>query len=199
MRFPAEQERADVIQARELFMSGCEKEDQSEFIFLDESGLHLGMSSLYGRAKSAERVRSFDPFNKGKRTTMIAAISCEKVEAATVGEWHVDGDIFLSFIELCLVPTLRPGNIVIMDNLSTHKISGVRERIEAVGARLVYLPPYSPDLSPIELCWSKIKRMIRKKAPRTFEELKEVTSEAFKSIKTSDLEGWFTHCGYCTD
>jgi len=199
MRFPAEQERADVIQARELFISGCEKEDQSEFIFLDESGLNLGMSSLYGRAKSDERLRSFDPFNKGKRTTMIAAMSSERIEAATFGEWHVDGDIFLSFIECCLVPTLHPENIVIMDNLSTHKVSGVRERIEATGARLVYLPPYSPDLSPIELCWSKIKGIIRKKAPRTFEELKEATCEAFRSIKKNDLKEWFTHCGYCID
>ena len=188
-----------MIEAREIFIKGYQQEDQNEFIFLDESGLHLGMSNLYGRGKSYERVKSFDPFNKGKRVTMIAAIGSEKIEVATFGEWHVDGSIFLNFIKSCLVPILRPGKIVIMDNLSVHKLSEVRQQIEATGARLVYLPPYSPDLSPIELCWSKIKSIIRKKVPRTFDELKAATCEAFRHINKSDLQGWFSHCGYCID
>lgn len=198
-RFPAEQKRADVERAREEFRSHCEQEVAEDFIFLDESGLHLGMSSLYGRAKSGQRVKSYEPFNKGSRVTMIAAIGLEEVIAASFGQWHVDGDIFLGFIEQCLAPALQPGQVVIMDNLSTHKVAGVREQIEATGARLVYLPPYSPDFNPIELFWSKVKHYIRKKAARNFKQLCAAISDAFKSITSSDLQGWFEHCQYCID
>lgn len=180
-------------------MEACEQEDANKFIFLDESGLHLGMNSRYGRTQLHKRLKSFEPFNKGSRVTMIAAMGVEKVQAATFGEWHVDGEIFLDFIRECLAPTLQPGHVVIMDNLSTHKVAGIQEIIEAAGARLVYLPPYSPDLSPIELCWSKLKTMIRKKAARTFEELKSVICDAFKSIHPNDLAAWFEHCGYNID
>ena len=157
------------------------------------------MHSLYGRCKSHERLRSYAAFNKGTRVTMIAAIGPEEVTSATYGQWHVDGEIFLGFIRECLVPVLQPDQIVIMDNLSTHKVAGVRELIESTGARLVYLPPYSPDFSPIELFWSKIKTIIRKYAARTFAELQKAITMAFKSINRSDLTGWFEHCGYNID
>jgi transposase len=168
-----------------------------KFIFIDESGVHLGMTRGYGRALSHERAVSFSPFNKGTRVTMIAAIGVNKIKTATFGDWHVDGNIFLGFIQECLVPVLESGQYVFLDNLSTHKVVGVREAIEAVGAKLIYLPPYSPDLNPIELCWSKIKNYLQKKAARTFEQLQQVMSEAFKSVNSSDLENWFEHCGYC--
>jgi transposase len=154
------------------------------------------MSPLYGRAKGGSRVKSHEPFNKGTRVTMIAAIGLEGVKAATFGEWHVDGNIFLEFIRQILVPVLNEGQIVFMDNLSTHKVSGVRELIEATGAKLVYLPPYSPDLNPIELLWSKLKQFIRKKSARTINALSEAISEAFKTVTTTDLSAWFKHCGY---
>jgi transposase len=188
-----------VQQAREVFIESCQQESVEKFIFLDESGLHLGMSPMYGRAKGGGRVKSHEPFNKGKRVTMIAAIGLEEVKAATFGEWHVDGNIFLEFIRQVLVPVLNPGQMVFMDNLSTHKVSGVRELIEATGAKLVYLPPYSPDLNPIELFWSKVKHTIRKKSARTFHALSEAISEAFKSVNSTDLFGWFEHCGYRID
>lgn len=104
------------------------------------------MSRLYGRGFRHKRIKSFAPFNKGTRVTLIAAIGIEEVKAAMFGQWHIDGDIFLQFIQKCLVPVLRPGQFVLMDNLNVHKVSGIRESIEAVGAKLVYLPPYSPDL-----------------------------------------------------
>lgn len=178
-------------------MECCALLDANHFIFLDESGSHLGMSRLYGRGKSHERVKSYAPFNKGVRVTMIAAVGVEGVKAASFGEWHVDGEIFLQFIQECLVPALEPGQVVLMDNLSVHKVSGVQQAIEAVGARLVYLPPYSPDLSPIELAWSKIKTYLRKKSARTFDELKSAICEAFAEITQTDLQAWFEHCGYC--
>ena len=182
-----------------MYRDSCEQENPHHFIFLDESGVHVGMSSRYGRAKRHQRVVSYLPFNKGQRVTLIAAIGIEEIKAALYGEWHLDGDLFLNFIQVCLLPVLKPYHVVLMDNLSAHKVAGVRTLIEATGARLVYLPPYSPDLSPIELAWSKIKGIIRKKSARTYEELKEAISIAFKSIKQSDLVGWYEHCGYNVD
>lgn len=157
------------------------------------------MSRLYGRAYGGERIKSYEPFNKGKRVTMVAAMGIEGIKAATFGQWHLDGDLFLEFINQCLVPCLEPGTIVLMDNLSSHKVAGVREAIEARGARLVYLPAYSPDLTPIELCWSKLKTFIRKKAVRTFTDLKKAVCEAFATIRGSDIQGWYEHCGYSID
>lgn len=169
------------------------------FIVLDESGCDLGMSQGYGRALTSERAYEDAPFNRGTRVTLLAAIGLSEVKAATFGAWHLDGVIFLQFVKEQLVPELRKGDIVVMDNLSTHKVKGVKEAIEGAGAQLVYLPAYSPDLSPVELCWSKIKSYMRKKAARTLEELTEVIKEAFQRIEKSDLRGWFKHCGYCID
>lgn len=195
--FPAEQQRPDVQQARADFKEYFLEMSINKLIFLDESGVHLARTRAYGRGLSHERVVSYAPCNKGTRVTMIAAIGAEEVKAATFGDWHVDGDIFLDFISRCLVPVLEPGNLVFLDNLKAHKVGGIREAIESVGAKLIYLLPYSPDLNPIELCWSKIKSYLRKKTARTFEHLKQVISEAFHEITPTDLQAWFEHCGYC--
>lgn len=165
-------------------------------IFIDESGLHLGMTRGYGRGLSSDRVMDFAPFNKGTRVTMIGAIGAGEVKAAMYGDWHLDGDIFTGFVKECLVPVLHPGQMVFMDNLRTHKVAGIKELIEATGAKLIYLPPYSPDLNPIELCWSKLKAYIRKQEARSFRALGKAIKEAFKTITQSDLEAWFQHCGY---
>jgi transposase len=109
----------------------------------------------------------------------------------------VDGAAFLAFVQEVLVSQLRPGQVVVLDNLKAHKVAGVREAIEAVGARLLYLPPYSPDFSPIEECWSKIKAILRTKAARTLESLQQAITEAFAAITSQDAQGWFTHAGYC--
>jgi transposase len=184
------------VAERELFIDTFSEVDAEEMIFIDESGLHLGMTRGYGRGLSSDRVIDFAPFNKGTRVTMIGAISAGEVKAAMYGDWHLDGDIFTSFVKECLVPVLRPGQMVFMDNLRTHKVAGIKELIEATGARLIYLPPYSPDLNPIELCWSKLKSYIRKQEARSFGALGRAIKEAFKTITKSDLEAWFQHCGY---
>jgi len=154
------------------------------------------MTRAYGRAPGQERVKSLTPFNKGKRTTIVAAIGINEVKTALYGNWHMDGEIFTNFIKQCLVPVLQPGQIVIMDNLSTHKVAGIRVLIEKAGAQLVYLPPYSPDLTPIELFWSKVKSFIKKQEARTVKNLGKAIKEAFKTVTAQDLEGWFSHCGY---
>ena len=128
--------------------------------------------------------------------TVLGALSLEgMVEAMTI-EGSTDGQVFSTFIEDVLVPALRPGQIVIMDNLSSHKVDGIQDAIEAVGARLEYLPPYSPDFSPIEKCWSKFKAILRAKAARTCEHLDQAITEAFDMITPQDARGWFAHCGY---
>lgn len=181
---------------RQLYQESLEPIDKTRLIFIDESGTHLGMGRLYGRAKGAERIKSFTPFDKGKRITLIAALGAEEIKTGLFGHWYIDGVLFLEFIAHCLVPVLKAGDIIIMDNLSAHKVVGVKEAIESVNAQLIYLPPYSPDLSPIELCWSKIKNHLRKKAARDYESLQLAICEAFKTVTASDIENWFAHCGY---
>ena len=112
-------------------------------------------------------------------------------------EGSVDGEVFLAFIEQILVPTLRPGQVVVMDNLAAHKGAAVRTAIEATGAQLLFLPPYSPDLNPIEECWSKLKAWLRKQAARTHEALEQALTEAFQLITSDDARGWFNHRGHC--
>jgi len=112
------------------------------------------------------------------------------VEAAT------DTDIFLTYLQQVLGPKLKAGNVVVMDNLSVHKVARVREIIEAAGAQLLYLPPYSPDLNPIEPCWSKIKQKMRALKARVVEALEKATTEAVQAVSPKDAEGWFGYCGY---
>ena len=136
-------------------MQECKPED---LIFIDESGAKLNMDSAYGRAQGGQRVKASKPYCRGKTISMIGAVSLLGVVAAMYGEWATDGIAFLAFIQSMLVPQLRPGHIVIMDNARFHKLQQVSEAIENTGAQLVFLPPYSPDFSPIELMWSKLKK-----------------------------------------
>ena len=165
-------------------------------IFLDESGANLRMAPLFGRGHGGERVVAAVPFNRGNRLTMIGAVSFEKVEAALYGEWAANGEIFLNFIIKMLCPVLKSHHVVIMDNVSFHQVCGVKEAIESVGAKLIYLPPYSPDLNPIEQMWGKIKNCLRKESARTLNKFAKSIKVAFTSIQATDLENWYGHCGY---
>jgi hypothetical protein len=156
-------------------------------IFLDESGANLRMAPLYGRAKGGKRVFAAVPFNRGNRITMLSAISFNKVVAALYGEWAADGEIFLNFVINCICPMLEKHHVVVMDNVAFHQVFGVREAIEATGAKLIYLPPYSPDLNPIEQMWGKVKNYLRKEAARTLDKFAISIKAAFMSIKPTDL------------
>ena len=129
---------------------------------------------------------------------MLAAIGLDGVQAPFALEGAIDGEAFLIYVEQVLLPTLHGGEIVVLDNLGCHKHPRVRELIESVGAELWYLPPYSPDFSPIEPMWSKIKQILRSLAARTFEGLIEAIGVALENVTTDDLNGWFTYCGYTT-
>jgi transposase len=165
-------------------------------IFIDESGARLTLDLLYGRAQGGQRVNASKPYRRGQTLSIIGAVSLEGVVAAMYGEWATDGAAFLCFIRTLLVPHLRRGHIVIMDNVRFHKLQEVNEIIERTGARLLFVPPYSPDLSPIELMWSKLKQYLRKPAARTLGRFHQAPLEAFGTLTDYDFEEWFSHCGY---
>ena len=165
-------------------------------IFIDESGANLSFCRSYARAMGGDRVKYACPYPRGNKYTMIGAISVSSVEAALYGEWSADSEIFLEFVKRQLVPELSYGKVVIVDNVSFHKVAEVKEVIETTGAKLFFLPPYSPDLSPIELMWSKIKSILKKISPRTKFQFKKAVHTAFAEVAEKDLASWFSHCGY---
>lgn len=170
--------------------------DANKLIFIDESGANLRMESTYARGEGGQRVKMPVPCDRGTHLSIIGAISTQKIEAALYGEWATDGEIFLSFIEERLAPQLKPGHIVVMDNIKFHLQASVAKAIELKGAKVIFLPPYSPDYSPIENMWSKLKNTLRKLAPRSLKEFKKAIRVAFKEISQTDLINWFKHCGY---
>lgn len=164
--------------------------------FLDEAGSNIAMTRLYGRAAPGERVVDNAPQNYGENITMLATLSLDGITAPMTVAGAVDGIVFKTYVEKVLAPTLLKGDIVIMDNLRAHKVAGVSQLIEARGARVIYLPPYSPDLNPIEKCWSKIKTYLRAAKARTREALEEALKKALRLVSAKDAIGWFASCGY---
>jgi transposase len=172
------------------------KIEASNFIFIDECGANLRMESSYARAEGSKRIKMPCPFNRGPKLSIIGGISTKKIEAALYGEWSTDGEIFFTFIEKQLVPQLEAENIVVMDNVKFHLQERVRKAIESEGAKAIFLPPYSPDFSPIEKMWSKIKNTLPKLKARTLKEFHKAIRIAFKEVSESDLINWFKCCGY---
>lgn len=154
------------------------------------------MTRRYGRAPRGERVVGTVPQNYGAKVTILAALGSQGVEAVMTIEGASDAAVFQAYVAQVLRPTLRPGDIVIMDNLRAHKVAGIREALEQTGAQWLYLPPYSPDLSPIEPCWSKLKTALRTAQARTREALEQAIAQALATITVSDAHNWFLHCGY---
>ena len=154
------------------------------------------MERRYGRSLRGERAVGSAPVNYGPNVSVIGAVRQEGVVTALAVEGATDSELFLAFTERVLAPELRAGDVVVMDNLSAHKTKGVREAIEAVGAHLLYQPPYSPDFNPIEQCWSKLKHFLRTTAARNKEALYQALAQGFNLISTQDLAGWFQFCGY---
>lgn len=164
-------------------------------IFLDESGVTTSMTRLYGRCEGGARIREGTPGGRWSVLTMLGALSLGGVKAMMTIEAATDGDIFRSFLEFVLCPKLEAGDVVVLDNLSAHKVAGVQELVQARGARLLYLPPYSPDLNPIEPAWSKLKTLLRAVKARTNQALEEAISTLLKQITAADAAAWFRHCG----
>jgi transposase len=164
--------------------------------FIDESGVNVGLTRLFGRASAGQRVVEATPGHSGTHYTLIAALSWQGVQAAWLLPGAMDREAFDVYIAQVLAPTLRRGDIVLMDNLSAHTGPRTRQFIEATGAQLEFLPPYSSDFNPIELCWSKVKQALRTAKARTFDSLLEALADAFASVTHADIEAWFAHCRY---
>ena len=165
-------------------------------MFLDESGVTTEMTRRYGRAPGGERVREATPAGHWRTLTLLGAMTTEGLLATRTVESRTDGDVFLAYVDQVLGPRLQPGQVVVLDNLAAHKVTGVRERIEAAGAQLLYLPPYSPDFNPIEKCWSKVKQLLRSAKARTLEVLQAAVAEALAAITSQNASAWFHHCEY---
>lgn len=170
--------------------------DAHGLVFVDESGTQTTMTPRYSRAPRGQRAYGAAPRNHGKDTTPIAALSAAGIGAAMTLEGAADAEAFVAYVTDVLVPTLVPGQIVVMDNLSVHKDARVRQRIEGAQCRLAYLPAYSPDMTPIEQAFSKVKAFLRRVEARTREALDGAISAALATITAADTAGWFTACGY---
>lgn len=181
---------------RREFLATLARLTPESLVFLDESGAKTNMTRLYGRAPRGARVVDYSAHGHWKTTTMLGAVRLEGVTAGLVVDAATDGMVFLTFVERVLVPALRPGDVVVMDNLGAHKGAKAREAIEAAGARVLFLPPYSPDLNPIESMWAKVKQCLRSAAARTFEALVEAIAQAWRQVTRSDCRGFFHGCGY---
>ncbi len=193
----SEQERPDVQEARATFFAD-ELTDVplADVVVLDESYATTTFTRPRGRCPVNRRLRQRVPAGHWKRLTILGAIGMGGVVAAATVEAATDADVFRTFVTDCLIPALRPGMVVVMDNLSAHKVHGVREALEAAGCRVVYLPPYSPDMSPIEPIWSKAKSVIRMLEARTVEDLDAAVALALEQVTATDCRNCFADCGY---
>ena len=197
----SEQKSEDVAQARKEWKEKQENHVElpvDKLVFLDESGVNIDMVRRYGRAKNKNRVNDYAPVNTPKKTTLVSSVRLDGTQAYEFFQGSLNGKNFLSYVKNTLIPTLKKGDIVVMDNLSCHKVKGVKEAIEEAGASVLYLPPYSPDFNPIEMMWSKMKTLLRNWKTDTPELLHSVIPDAFSSVSVSDISGWFTASGYCS-
>lgn len=192
----AEQDRPDVAARREEWRRWIEDVDIECLIFIDETWAKTNMTRLRGRAPRGERLIDKTPHGHWKTTTLIGALDCRGLRCSTVVDGAVNRDVFEAFVEQILLPQLRPGDIVVMDNLSSHKGERVTELIESVGAKVRYLPPYSPDLNPIEMIFSKIKQLLRSLACRTVARLWRAMQSVLDCVSPSDALNCFAHAGY---
>jgi len=170
--------------------------DPADLVFVDESGSHQAMARDYARAPQGQRAQGTKPLNRGRHVTMVGALGVLGVVAAMMLEGFMDGAACLVFVPEVLAAQLRPGQVVVLDNLKAQKVAGVQQAIAAVGAGVLYLPPYSPEFSPIEEGWSKVKTVLRTKAARTVEQLGQAIAEAFAAITSQDARGGLAHAGY---
>ena len=196
MAHAAEQSRADVKEAREAWLEGQIEFDPEKLVFIDETGATTKMARLYGRALRGERCRAAVPHGHWKTTTFTAGLRIGGLAAPMILDGPMDGSAFRVYVTQVLVPELAPGDTVIMDNLPAHKVRGVRNAIEAAGAKLIYLPPYSPDFNPIEMAFAKLKAFLRAAAARTIPDLWDALKNALDAFTPNECRNYFSAAGY---
>jgi transposase len=192
----SEQERPDVAAGRHVWRATQGMLDPRKLVFIDETGCATNMGRLYGRAPRGQRVKGHVPHGHWKITTFTAGLRINGLSAPMVPDGPMNAESFQAYIEQILVPMLSPGDIVVMDNLSSHKGEGVGLAIEAAGAQLRYLPPYSPDLNPIEQAFSKLKAHLRKHAGRSIESLWWRIGQLLGQFSSAECQSFFRHAGY---
>jgi len=186
----------DVQEKRKHWKELQPKIEPSRLVFLDESGVNTDMTRRYARAKAGLRANDHTPLNTGKTTTIVSSVRTDGTTVPMFLSGSLNGEKFKEYIGKYLVPTLHHGDIVVMDNLRCHKVDGIEQMIEEAGATVKYLPPYSPDLNPIEQMWSKIKAFLRKVKTRSVDILMDALPSAFATITVQNILGWFYHDGY---
>jgi len=174
-------------------MAQCEVE---RLKFIDEAAVHTAMTRRYGRAAPGKRVSDSVPRNYGTSTSVLSCLGWDGVTATMTVDGAVDTLAFDAYVTQVLRPSVQAGDILVLDNLGAHKASGIEEVAAACGARVIWLPPYSPDYSPIEPMWSKVKAALRAAKARTRNALERALSDALKLVSETDIRGWFRHCGY---
>ena len=202
----AEQHREDVAEKREEWKAAQPDMDVKNIVFLDTvlvgcnsfvaTWTKTNMTPLYGRAPIGKRVMDFVPHGHWKTTTFLAALRHDGLTAPMVIDGAINGELFLAYVKQILLPTLKEGDIVVMDNLGSHKVAGVEEAIHSVGARVLYLPPYSPDFNPIEMVFSKLKTLIRKAKLRNVKDLWNKLGELCDFFSPQECRKYFNHAGY---
>ena len=192
----SEQDRPDVKAKRLCWHRDISEIPINHLVFLDESSASTSLARLYGRCGVGERLSGSSPYGHWMTVSMLCAIRTDGPIAPLLVDGAVDGAMFTAWIEQSLLRELRQGDVVIMDNLNTHRVAGVAKLLNAAGYEYYYLPPYSPDYNPIENMWSKVKSILKRLAARTFEELMEAMKTAILSVTEDDCKGFFNHCGY---
>jgi len=192
----SEQDRPDILKRREAWFDGQLDLDPENLIFIDETWASTNMGRRYGRAPKGERLRAGVPHGHWKTTTFVAGLRLSGLVAPMVLDGPINAITFQAYVDQVLVPELQTGDVVIMDNLGSHKGSGVREAIEAAGAKLLYLPPYSPDFNPIEKAFSKLKALLRKAAERTVDALWGTIGALLPAFTPQECANYFATAGY---
>ena len=183
-------------QQRDDWRAAQPSRDPTRLRFIDETWATTNMTRRYGRAPAGQRLVEAVPHGHWKTTTFVAALGADGLTAPLVVDGAMTGDLFVAYVERVLVPTLRAGDIVVMDNLSSHKRAEVRQAIEGAGGTLLYLPPYSPDLNPIEQAFAKLKALLRKARERTVEGLWAFLGRALDAFTAPECRNYLRHCGY---
>jgi transposase len=191
-----EQERPDVLKRRETWFESQPDLDPERLVFIDETWASTNMARRYGRAPKGQRLRASIPHGHWKTTTFVAGLRLTGIVAPMVLDGPINGEAFTAYVEQFLVQELKPGDIVVMDNLGSHKGEAVRKAIEAAGARLLFLPPYSPDFNPIEKAFSKLKALLRKAAERTVDGLWNAIGRLIDTFSPPECVNYFASCGY---
>ena len=194
----AERQRADVQRARRKWISEQGLLDPARLAFVDETAVNTSMARLYGRGPRGMRVVDHVPFGVWQTVTFVAALRENKMVAPMILDGAMNGETFLAYVKQCLVPTLKPGDIVMLDSLPAHKVAGIAEAIEAAGATLRYLPKYSPDLNPIEMSYSKFKTYMRQIAARTLPAIQRAIRTFLPQLKPNECAAYFRHAGYAS-